>query len=175
MKVKKYYPEYKNWLTENQWAKQSKVIIDKTKAVELWSNQFCSVCSWYAAPDNVRDMTEEEIIKYKNKIKLHRKEIREEAKRKKEAFIRRCRYAEQMREDWHTEWQWLSQYRRIVNNGAVAKDGDELNHQCGKDWCVFGSNYCYYNIKDTRYIEDEEEYKRLIDESNKNYYEQFNK
>ena len=77
MKVKRYYPEYKDWLTEKQWLSKGKVIIDKTKTVSLWSNQFCNVSAVYAAPDNVRDMTESEKLSYKEEQRLQRKLAKE--------------------------------------------------------------------------------------------------
>ena len=170
MKVKTYCPEYKDWKTEKQWAKAGYVIIDRSKTVELWSNQFCNVCSWYASPDNVRPMTAEELENKKLKEKEHRKKVYAEQKEKRERLKQMAERASILRGEWHTVWQWLSEHRREVNDGAYAESGKTLNERIGKGCCVFGSDYGYFNIKDTRYIEDDEEYKRLIQESNDRYY-----
>lgn len=167
MKVKRYYPEYKNWLTEKQLLSKGKVIIDKTKTVTLWSNQFCNVSAIYAAPDNVRPMTVEELEEEKAK----RKKAYAERKIKQERKKQREEYACKLREDWHTPWQWLSEYSRVVKDGAYAKSGKTLNEWIGRNACVFGSDYAYFNIKDTKLITDKNELDRLIQESNKRYYE----
>lgn len=172
MKVKNHCPEYASWKTERQWAEKHFVIVDKSKAVELWSNQFCNVSSLYASEDNVRPMNEEELQKFKSKKTKERKEAEERRKEKKADYERRCKYADELRENWHTEWQWLRDYRRIVNDGATWKDGESLNERI--DWNLFGSDYCYFNIKDTTLIKDDEEYKRLVDESNKRYLKNIN-
>ena len=167
MKVKRYYPEYKDWKTEKQWAKEKLTIADRSKAVELWSNQFCQVASLYAAPDNVRPMTVEELEAEKAK----RKKAYAERKIKQERKKQREEYACKLREDWHTPWQWLSEYSRVVNDGAYAKSGKTLNEWIGRNACVFGSDYAYFNIRDTKLITDKDELDRLIQESNKRYYE----
>lgn len=171
MEVKKNYPEYNDWLTESQWEKQYKVIIDKTKAVKLWSNQFCVCSSLYAAPDNVRDMTEPERTDYQNKVRQLRKKYREDAKQKRDSYKRKLKYAGQLRKEWHTKWQWLGIYHRKIVDEAAFKAGKTLNNYIGRDWYVFASDYCYFHINNTRLITDENEFKKLVDESTKRYYE----
>ena len=171
MKVKKYYIEYQNWKTEKQWSKEQMTIIDRTKAEELWTNQYCSVYALYAAPDNVRPMTDDEINAKKAKEKEYRKKAAAERKVKKEREKRIVEYASKLREEWHTVWQWLSEHRREVNNGAYCKTGKTLNELIGRNCYVFGSDYSYFNIKDTHYIEDDEEYRRLVQESNERYFD----
>ena len=106
MKVKRYYPEYKNWLTEKQWLSKGKVIIDMTKTVTLWSNQFCNVSSVYAAPDNVRDMTDSEKLSFREEMKLQRKLAKERQitryeleRARQEELDKATKLAEKLRED----------------------------------------------------------------------------
>lgn len=171
MRVKKYYLEYENWKTQRQWKKEGFVIVDRDKAVELWTSQWCCCSAVYASPDNVRPMTQEEVEAFKQEIKEQRRKAADERKLKKEQYERRLKYADELREAWHTEWQWLRDYRRTVKDGARWKVGKTLNEWIGRDWCVFGSNYCYFNIEDTTLITDEKEYLNLLDESNRQYLE----
>lgn len=169
MKVKKNYVEYENWMTIKQLNKVGKTYIKKECCIEMWTNQFCNMSCLYVSPDNVRTMTYEELEKYKQEKREQRKKAAEKQKQKKEDLERREKYAKELRENWHTEWQWLRDYRRVVNDGAEWKVGKTLNEKIGRDWCVFGSDYCYFNIDDTTLITDENEYQHLVDESNKRY------
>lgn len=82
MKVKTKWPEYEGWCSERQLAEQGKTIVDPDKAEMLWTNSFCKRVCVYAAPDNVRDMTEEEKAAYKDKCK---EKVRERRQAKKDA------------------------------------------------------------------------------------------
>ena len=115
-------------------------------------------------------MTSEELADFKKEQREKRKKAEEERKKKKEIYARKLKYADELRENWHTEWQWLRDYRRVVNDGANIVVGKTLNERIGRDWCVFGSDYCYFNIDDTTLITDEKEYQHLVDESNKRYW-----
>ena len=170
MKVKKYYSEYNNWKTEKQWNKLFFTVIDYSKTVELWANQYCSVSSKYASPQNVRPMNDLEINiqKRKEKEKRHIRYI--ENKKKKEILKAKNEYASKLREEWHTEWQWLSIYSRTVNNNAIYKSGKTLNNSIGRNCCNFGSDYCYFHISDTTLITDIDLLNKLIKESNNRYY-----
>lgn len=161
MKVKRYYPEYKDWLTEKQWLSKGKVIIDKTKTVSLWSNQFCNVSAVYAAPDNVRDMTESEKLSYKEEQRLQRKLAKEKQitkyeleKARQEELDKAAKLAEKFRADWHTEFQWRIYYGREIKANAGGVLGSKLNEQLSGLY-VFGAEYFYYNIEDT-YLPTEE-------------------
>lgn len=155
MKVKGYYPEYKNWLTEKQWLSKGKVIIDKTKTVTLWSNQFCNVSAIYAAPDNVRNMTDSEKLSFREERKLQRKLAKERQitryeleRARQEELDKATKLAEKLREDWHTEFQWRIFYGREVKENASGLLGSELNEQLSGLY-VFGADYFYYNIEET--------------------------
>lgn len=169
MKVKNNCPEYKDYKSEKQLLKENMIIIDRSKAVELWSNQFCRYASFYAAPDNVRPMTDKELSSWKEKQKQQRKLQNEKRKEEKLYKERQVAYANELREQWHTQWQWLRDYSRIVKDNADFKEGETLNKLIGKDWYIFGADYVYFNIKDTVLITDQEELKRLIQESNDRY------
>ena len=161
MKVKRYYPEYKDWLTEKQWLSKGKVIIDDSKTVKLWSNQFCNVSSIYASPDNVREMTEAEKLSFQEEKKLQQQLSKERRiskleleKIRQEELNKALKLAEKLREDWHTEFQWRIFYGREVKENASGLLGSELNEQLSGLY-VFGADYFYYNIEET-YLPKEE-------------------
>lgn len=79
---------------------------------------------------------------------------------------------DEIREKWHTEFQWLSLYRRIPNKNAVWLYGYELN-KCYKSYCSwsFGSNYLYCFIDDTHDPKTEQELIGAFKACNQSYLE----
>lgn len=160
---------YKDWISENQLAKQGKSIADRTKAEMLWTNQFCVKSCLYTSPDNIRDMTENEKTDYKKQInekrKIARKKNKEKEERRKELEL----FSQKMRAEWHTEWQWLRDYHRVPTNEAVFVTGEDLNKRIGKDWNIFADNYFYCNINCTKLLTDENELEAAFKESNEEF------
>lgn len=87
MKVKNQHSEYNDWKTLRQWNLLGKTFIDKSKIEEMWANQnACSSFGYfeYCSPENVRDMTNEELLEFKNSEKQKRKQYRQKQKLEKE-------------------------------------------------------------------------------------------
>lgn len=165
MKVKNNRPEYQEWKSEGQWAKLGKVILDPEKAETLWPNQYCSQTCLYAAPDNVRNMTETENAAYRIKLSEQRKAAR--IRKNKEA-----QYEEEairLRDEWHTPWQWLRDYHRVPNEKALYKSGQKLNNEIKINCAPFGTDYEYCHIDDTRLITDKEELEAAFRKSSEVY------
>lgn len=173
MKVKTNWPEYREWISEGQLARQGKAVLDRTKAVTLWTNPFCQKSCLYTSPDNVRDMTFEEKTAYRAKINEQHRIARKERITKKLDYERGLAHAEKVREEWHTDWQWLRDYHRISKIGTLYRTGESLNREEVFGWTVFGSNYDYCHIDDTILLTDPEEIEeafRKSDEAYKQYH-----
>lgn len=155
MKVKNKCIEFADWKTVKQWAKDGYVIINQDETVTLWANQYCKQYSVYAAPDNVRPMTALELSEYQEKERERAREKRAEKKIAKEIYCKKNEYADKLRKEWHTKWQWLNCYHRRVNENAICRVGKTLNNDIGRNWQVFSPDYCYFNIKDTTLVTDE--------------------
>ena len=66
--------------TKLQWEKEGQTPIDEKDGICLWSNHFCNAVYMYYRPDQVRDMSEEEIAAYKEEQR--KKSCRSKEKRK---------------------------------------------------------------------------------------------
>lgn len=55
--------------TKLQWEKEGQTPIDEKDGICLWSNHFCNAVYMYYRPDQVRDMSEEELSAYKKKLR----------------------------------------------------------------------------------------------------------
>lgn len=58
MKIKKYWPEYRDYRTDKQWAELGFTLKPDATGVELWSNQYCQHSYRYYSPDEVMKVTE---------------------------------------------------------------------------------------------------------------------
>jgi DNA polymerase-3 subunit epsilon len=96
--------------TENQWKKGNKTPMNIDDGEPLWSNQYCNGWYMYYGPDQVRDMTAEEITAYKeeqrqkrNAAKARRKEKQE--KNNQEMIEEEVRYKVSMAREQITDEQ----------------------------------------------------------------------
>lgn len=94
--------------TKLQWEKEGQTPIDKKAGICFWSNHFRNAAYMYYRPDQVRDMSEEELSVYKKKLRDKRlkakraREKREAAELKREIEERVSSEVEKIKNDEHT-------------------------------------------------------------------------
>lgn len=107
MKVRNYSPEYKDYQTIRQWAKQGFLPIENAVGVELWANQFCQDSYVYYSPEEVSAATKEQLSDF-FKPERERRNAKAKARRQR-------RKAEQL-EEIKREQEWKQQ--EIINNAV---------------------------------------------------------
>lgn len=75
--------------TKLQWEKEGQTPIDEKDGICLWSNHFCNAVYMYYRPDQVRDMSEEELSAYKKKLRDKRLKAKCTRKKREAAELKR--------------------------------------------------------------------------------------
>lgn len=140
-----------NLKSRRQWHDAGYVIDYPTpkhiRGFECWTNGFCQDTCIYYTRAEVREMTEEEKLKYKNQKREEWREqkreqkIKQEKRRKElEEYIKR----EERESTAKTSWQWLYYDKRKVIDGETPHYKNEYN-----DWL-------YYYPEQTEPVDDVE-------------------
>lgn len=161
MEVRNQHTDYKDWKTLRQWNLLGKTPIDLTQCKEMWPNQNC--CSsgkffTYCSPENVRDMTQEEMLAFNLQTKLLTKKQQDLLKEEKDKEKKRIEDVMKLREVYNTEFQWQLNNRKLKPE-AKGVSGSYLNGNKRADGKIlysspFGNEYTYYHIDDTEIDEN---------------------